>query len=653
MVKVDEDKNIVVIDPNQTNRIGPILIHNAQGQWSVDHRIRLRKPSTDRLKNTAKDLAIAEADASRMKLKAFENAKKTQQNLLQETRKAMDEAPSTSAQAKRQAYLDTLNHQSQDYEKARQHLMTMAVFTSEPEFQIKAIGYLQAQLELNEAGVNEELITFAPKLSPVLDQLPTHAPSPHTSDIADHQQVVEMSDSMIKRLDYAQSRFTELRKFGPAGFDVIKERQRKLPSYTSDDLRALQVTLARHLCLAPESLTTEPQAWELLNDTLDSADVAVQTLRDTLDERSEYRLDERIDALSNLVEQFKFIDERLQDLSQEFSEQIQAQPLKRLSQSLQGFANRAKAALVPLHEEQNLKRIKPTPPPTPPRPLKRFIQTRYNGVLIGEPRLDPIGTVSKFVDIKSPITGQVLATFHEKTPGMWVEHIETPPPQATSTALTLHDATSAGEKLLAQLPKFQERASQQADDPSRTAIGIEHMFHQHAWLLERSKQDIEEALIKAKVTAQTKQSSADLRKRLKAATQALYARATETVAKLIKRQPPTIAHVDWLINHREIAIKKIMTRQPLKGATWSYQDEYAVIDLSTSKPLWYAHFHYSSAHASLNRFLYARLKTPAEQQLKEVADTLTGLNAAQQLDYYRSSINLTQAQRLFFPPEVY
>lgn len=110
----------------------------------------------------------------------------------------------------------------------------------------------------------------------------------------------------------------------------------------------------------PESLTTEPQAWELLNDTLDSADVAVQTLRDTLDERSEYRLDERIDALSNLVEQFKFIDERLQDLSQEFSEQIQAQPLKRLSQSLQGFANRAKAALVPLHEEQNLKRIKPT-----------------------------------------------------------------------------------------------------------------------------------------------------------------------------------------------------------------------------------------------------------------------------------------------------
>lgn len=40
----------------------------------------------------------------------------------------------------------------------------MAVFTSEPEFQIKAIGYLQAQLELNEA-VNEELITFAPKLA--------------------------------------------------------------------------------------------------------------------------------------------------------------------------------------------------------------------------------------------------------------------------------------------------------------------------------------------------------------------------------------------------------------------------------------------------------------------------------------------------------
>ena len=653
MVKVDDDKNIVVIDPNQANRIGPILIHNAQGEWSVDHRVRLRKPSTDRLKNTAKDLAITEADASRSKLKAFESAKKTQQRLLQETRKAMDEAPSTSAQAKRQAYLDTLDGQSEDYEQARQHLMTIAVFTSEPEFQVKAIGYLQAQLALNEAGVNEELVPFTSKLSPVLEQLPIHAPPPHTSDIADYQQIVEMSDSMIKRLDYAQSRFTELRKFGPAGFDVIRESKRKLPRYMSDDLRALQVTLARHLCLTPESLATEPHAWEMLNDTLDSADVAVQTLRDTLDERSEYRLDERIDALSNLVEQFKFIDERLKDFSQEFSEQIQAQPLERLSRSLQGFANRAKAALVPLHEEQKLTRIRPTPPPALPRPLKKFIQTRYNGVLIGEPRLDPIGTVSRFVDIKTPITGQVLATFHEKTPGMWVEHIETPTAQATSTTLTLHDATTAGEKLLAQLPKFQERASQQANDTSRTAIGIEYMFHQHAWLLERSEQDIDEALIKAKVTAQTKQSSADLRKRLKAATKALYARATETVAKLIKQQPPTIAHVDWLINHREIAIKKVTTRQPLKGATWSYQDEYAVIDLSTSKPLWYAHFQYSSAHASLNRFLHARLKTPAEQQLKEVADTITDLNAEEQLNYYRSSINLTQAQRLFFPPEVY
>ena len=75
MVKVDDDKNIVVIDPNQTHRIGPMLVHNAQGQWSVDHRIRLRKSSTDRLKNTAKDLAISEADASRRKLKAFETAK--------------------------------------------------------------------------------------------------------------------------------------------------------------------------------------------------------------------------------------------------------------------------------------------------------------------------------------------------------------------------------------------------------------------------------------------------------------------------------------------------------------------------------------------------------------------------------------------------
>lgn len=56
-----------------------------------------------------------------------------------------------------------------------------------------------------------------------------------------------MSDSMIKRLERSITLHRAAQISGPAGFDVIRERQRKLPSYTSDDLRALQVTLARHL----------------------------------------------------------------------------------------------------------------------------------------------------------------------------------------------------------------------------------------------------------------------------------------------------------------------------------------------------------------------------------------------------------------------
>lgn len=101
----------------------------------------------------------------------------------------------------------------------------------------------------------------------------------------------------------------------------------------------------------------------MLGETIDYADIAVQTLRDTLQERSEARLDERIEALGSLVEQFKFIDERLEDFAQEFSGQILAEPLASLREQLQEFATRATAQLAPLHVEQEHRRIRPTPPP--------------------------------------------------------------------------------------------------------------------------------------------------------------------------------------------------------------------------------------------------------------------------------------------------
>lgn len=650
-VTVVGERTVVIIDPEQSANTGLPLVHNAKGQWFVERRARLGGISAETLTQEAKDQAKTKSIELREKLVAFEKTKKDAQRELQQARTQMSEAPSTSAQAKRQAYLEKLSHQSSSYEEARQQLMTLNIFSPVTDFQQRALGYLKAQLELNQAAITEEQTTFAPKLKQVLDQLQAHASSPQASHIEDFKQLTEMNRQMIDRLEYMQLRFTESRHLGRAGIELTRSLKKALPGYTSDDLKALQVTMARNLCLTPQSLTTEPSAWKMLVETVDYADIAVQTLRDTLEQRSESHLDERVQTMSSLVEQFKFIDERLQDVAQEFPEQTLADPLAQLRESLRDFSRRASAQLAPLHVELEQLRARPLGPPMPRIPVKRFIHTRFNGTLIGEPRLTTAGLETGLVDIRSPLTGNIIATFHEKPKGIWVQHIDPETPQPSRPAVTVDTSLSQAQTLLDALPAFKTRVTEQSNDTSRTPIGVEYVLHQHARLLEQAVDDIDEALTNINATESTEHPAVAVRKKLEDAATALYEQANQHLQKMIKQQTPTIAGVEWLKNHDLIKIKKTVKRRRLKSSTKDYLDEYTLTDKSTKTVLWYAHFHYPTPESSFGRFLSARLKTPQERDLGTVADQVSGLTTEQRIAFYRSGISLAQAQQLFFPEQ--
>ena len=177
------------------------------------------------------------------------------------------------------------------------------------------------------------------------------------------------------------------------------------------------------------------------------------------------------------------------------------------------------------------------------------------------------------------------------------------------------------------------------------------MFHQHAQVLEKADQAIEDALTQANVTESHQPSAATLRKQLDTAAQALYEQANQQVQRMIMQQPPTLSGVEWLKNHNVIKIKKTVKRRRLKSAKKDYLDEYTLTDETTRTPLWYAHFHYSSTDAPADRFLSARLKTAQEHARGMASDDVHGLNAQQRVAFYRSAINLTQARRLFFPAQ--
>ncbi|PRW95491.1 hypothetical protein C7A07_26910, partial [Pseudomonas fragi] len=83
-------------------------------------------------------------------------------------------------------------------------------------------------------------------------------------------------------------------------------------------------------------------------------------------------------------------------------------------------------------------RNRPTPPPTPPKARKKVIYTRYNGVLVGDPRLSATGEETGLVDIRSPLTQDIMATFHEKPAGVWVQRVT---PAETQPSVVVDVAT--------------------------------------------------------------------------------------------------------------------------------------------------------------------------------------------------------------------
>ncbi|MGU9857857.1 hypothetical protein [Pseudomonas sp. LF245] len=649
-VRVDENEDVQIVDPMRAERTGPLLIHNNAGQWFIDTRLRLRGGGPKLLTAKARAQAKQKAQQLRERLEAFESGKKAAQNQLQQARQALDAGPSLSADALRQTYIQTLETQRTEYESALQMLKEMNAHEPSAEYTPKALNYIKAQAKLTQAALSEILSRFTPKWRTVHEQLQRQTEAPQVRHIEDFREMRELAGKLLIQLEYMHGRFRELKSLARDGALLLNTLKGSMPVYTADDLKAIRVSLNRNLCLPGGTLATVPDAWMAIDQIVDTADIAIQCLRDTLEERSDRRLDERIDSLSSLIEQFQLLDERLQDFPVEFSEQAITDQLQELRRELTEFKHRATSNLGVLSLERTAIRSRPTPPSTPPRPKKQFIHTRYNGLLIGEPRLSTVGLETGLVDIRSPLTHQVLATYHEKTKGVWVVRDRTPPTSAEPVPVDVQRSITQGQALLDGLPAFLGRARTHANLVDRAPFGIEYLYHQHARRLEQARQAIEHALTQRNITESDALSgpASTVTKALDSALADLYQQSNQLVQRTLKLHAPTVPGVEWLKRHNVIVIKKTVSRRRIKSAKPDYLDEYSICDRVTGQVLWYAHFHYSTHWTPDKAYVSARLKTTTEHSLGAAADTPKGLDPGQTVDFYRSEISLAQARELFF-----
>lgn len=638
-------------------RMGPALINDVHGQWRIDTRLRLRGSGSKGVRQKV----IAAAQQRNIELLAqlnrFEVQKPENEKLLTLDAKELNEASGASRETRRDAYLTTLATQRENYEKALKILIEWPVFQSRPDYPRISLGYLNAQVNFTFAEIDALRERFGPAMSKAMGMTTSRTPVLEQQHVDAANAMINVGEDMIERLDYMETRFTRLKEMGREGFEFVRRHRGKMPAYKSDDLRLIQLDMYRHLCLSLESVKTMPEGWVEVNQVVDNATVAFQSLRDAIGERSVIRLDEQIDALGSLTEQFAAIEEHLDYLSNEYKESTNPVQITRLLRQIGAARKRSLKHLAQALDERGNRRGSGAPYQQRPRPRKKFIRARFWGFVSGEPRLSSKREETDWVDVKSPFSDAVIVSFHRKETGEWAPHVM---PTAALAVPSLETSVKKGQALIDGLAAFKTQLQKDVRQPGRTPAGIGLVLSAHASRMEKVGIAIRKALDQAQgietnetleIPEADQRSAESLRLLLKKESTALYQEEFETVQSIILQSPPTMGSVIWLKDRNRISITKRINRQRNKGPLFGYLDRYEIKERKSGKTLWFADFHYSTNWVPARTFLSGRLRTPEQVDQPATSNATLGLSERQLIDHYRSEIAVDQAQEVFFPNE--
>lgn len=647
------NEQVFIVDANDTSRTGPPLISDAEGNWYLDTHLRLRGIGTQGIRQRFVEQAALRSAETIAELNRFETQKPQNLLLLTQDAEALDKASGAARDTARAIYLKTLATQRDNYERALKILTEWPTYLPVPDYPRTRIGYLNAQIDFTFAEIDLLRERFTPVMQKATQMIVSGVEALDQQHVDSAQGMVRLGDEMIERLEYMETRFDKLKRSGREGFEHVRRHRRKMPVYKSDDLRLIQLGMYRHLCLSLDSLGTLPEGWAQIDQLIDNATVSFQSLRDVLDERSEIRLDEQIEALASLTEQFSAIDEHLEYVASEYREGARPMQITRLRKQIGIFKARGLSRLaIALETRSNLRRVGG---PYQPRPVprKKFIRARFWGIVCGEPRLSKSGQETDLLDIRNPFSDEIIVTFHRKDSGEWVPRVK---PETRPQIPPLAVSVAKGQALLDGLAAFKTQVQARLVQPDHTPTGVGVIINAHAARMEKISLAIRNMLQQHDGAANdTRVVPLDARRqmeslvtRLEDEAKALHEEGISAVSSAIKHSPPTMNGLIWLKNRNQVSITKIKTRQRQRAAEYPYFDRYEINDLNGGQTLWFADFYYSRSWVADHLYLYAQLKTPDPNSPVLSFDSTELANQFDQVNLYRSEIAVDQAKSVFF-----
>lgn len=637
-VALNDNEDVQIIDSRQTPAVkGPLLIHSAKGEWFVDMRLRLRGGGRRQMLMRQNEQRKADL---RQKLEAFDIRKRELEVQLQKAEKAF-------SKSSRQALGQTLDAQVAEYGAYIQQVKDFNALEPLQNYRPVLVSCLDQQLSLTQKWFALQDNSFREAMRQSLALLDHEAFESSRTPRQIHQLTSDMTQGFIDRIEFARARIDEMTRLGKDASEIARDYSVHMPGFKLQDLKMFQISIAQELCLNDTAPGDPAAARQAMERVVEDVCLTIQSSLDLTADGETLPLLERIDGFNDLVEQFSNLDQRIADLGPEFPDELLGAPLDLMRERVKAFNDPTTQQLAHLLIERRM--LEPTPGPSRPAPPRsRIIKTRFKGTVVGTPRQRVTGEEADLFDVKSTLTGQVIATFHEKTPGNWLEHV---PAQTPSTARpTLDPSIQKGQMLFEQMASFSRRTESHANQAGRIPVEIEDMFNQQARRMTEAAGAIEKALTDLNATDGGQVSAVNLVKQLNEGAASLYEKGRQCRINMIKKQPPTAARVQWLQDQGLVDIVRIPGRTRLKGQRKDFLEEYEIRERAAGDSkggLWYAHFHYPKPDTPADGYTAAHLKTVSQRKLGSGFEMKTAPSNNELIEIYRSEISPQLAKALF------
>lgn len=612
-VMENDDEQVQIVYPITPLKTGPLLIHNQQGHWFVDTRLRLR--------------GGAGGTSLQSQLKAQRKEKEKQRKELHTALETFKSQEATGNAALEKAHEEMKAAIGQAHEEATQHyLVQVEKLIGDYDDALKKLGQwrlkggsdgyftdLQRMTNLLQKNLSLWFVLKRNAYSKLTGKLAKDNVIDSAASLQSHikevKQTLALSRDMIARLNLSQTSLETLDAIGSAGMTTAQRLRDLLPTFTQWDFKSNEIGLSHELCMREAATEPAREAVGLL--IIDAATASHRHAALNRTPESSETTTWRIDRLSRLIDVYVDATQRLEELPGEYPDMVEATELTRVSNLIGEFRQLAQEQLSALLPEgaASVAPVEPKPAIAgPSRPVGKVTKSR--------PR-DPVPAKAS-ASTGAPLE-EMLPSLPRPSPVAELDDID-----------IIADALNQNE----EVQSFIDRTRRDAGRPNRIPADMQDLFDIQARRLEQIAINVDQALARMNATGGTRLPVGNLSSELRDAAVRLRAQGISTRASLLKDRQPRQAYLQWLLDNNQVRIIRNDQGRIKTKKRQDYFQEYQVLDTTNhNRTLWLAHFHYDSIESPTEQFTAAHLKIADEHLKSFTAERRQALTSLTPLDY--------------------